>query len=94
MQAGTQHCKCKEYGKKYSLNPKTITYPAEIRMEVIRIYHTFCVSIHAGTEPNAGVRSVASQSYFKLCGVPPGLYHSALSAPKWSSIIIAAASLV
>jgi len=37
---GTQRCFCKTCNKYYTLNPKTIKYPEEVRREAIRIYYT------------------------------------------------------
>ena len=37
---GTQRCFCKACNKYYTLNPKTIEYPEEIKREAIRIYYT------------------------------------------------------
>ena len=38
--SGTQRCRCNECKATYTLNPKTIAYPEEVRQEAIKTYYS------------------------------------------------------
>ena len=38
--SGTQRCLCKNCDKKYTLNPKSIAYPEEVREAAIKMYYS------------------------------------------------------
>jgi len=38
--SGTQRCRCKECGTRYTLNPKRHEYPDEIKELAIKIYYS------------------------------------------------------
>ena len=37
--SGTQRCKCKECGTRYTINPKRRAYPQEVREQAIKMYY-------------------------------------------------------